>query len=66
MSLMDFLKILLSTEGFTGAVVGLIAVILLYAKVPQDIVTSILALVTVIMAAITAWLTAARVRARMS
>lgn len=65
MSLLDFLKILLSSEGFLGAVVGLIAVILLYAKIPQDIVTAILALVTVILAALTAWLTAARVRARL-
>lgn len=66
MSFLDFLKILLSAEGFSGAVVGLVAVILLYAKVPQDIVTAILAVVTVILAALTVWLTAARIRARMS
>lgn len=64
MSFLDFLKILLKTEGFSGAVVGLLAVLLLYFKAPQEIVTALLAVITVVLAALTAWLTAARIRTR--
>lgn len=63
MNILDFLNILLKAEGFTGSVVGLLAVILLYIKAPQDIMTAILAVVTVILAALTTYLTAARMKA---
>jgi hypothetical protein len=65
MTILDFLKILLKTEGFSGAVVGLIAVVLVYLKVPQEITTAVLGIVTVILVALTTYLTAARIRARL-
>ena len=65
MSILDFLKILLKTEGFSGAVVGLIAVILAYLKVPQEITAAVLGVIAVLMIALTTYLTAARIRARM-
>jgi hypothetical protein len=63
MNIWDFIKILVKTEGFSGAIVGLIAVILTYLKVPAEIATAVIGVITVIMAALAGYLATIRARA---